>query len=476
MKKNCDKILNEVFKKIEPSDREKKKILNVVDIVVEKTHSLLNLFGADSLVVAGSVVRDTWLSDKKEFDLFILFPKNLSRDKLEERGLKLGKRIIKELGGEYTVEYAEHPYVAGEVKGIHVDIVPCYKIENTKELKSSVDRTPFHVEFLKKYYPSKLSKEVRLLKKFMKAINVYGADAKTQGFSGYSTELLIIKYGGFLKTLEAAVNWKLGEVIDIRRFYKKEEYHNLRKKFKHHAMILIDPTDKNRNVLAALSIYNFFKFKKYSKKFLENPSKSFFFPKKEKPLTVNEFNKIIKERRTKLLLIKFKAPKVVPDILWPQLRKFAERLKNILEERKYEFKVFGKDVYTDEKKVAMVLLELEVYSLPKIQKRIGPIAFDFRGSRNFIEKYKDVLAGPYIEGINWIVEIKRKFLTAKEKIIDSLSDKKDILLKKGIPSYIASEISKRFYVFEEKEIKRLIKRDAGFAVFLKRYFKKERLV
>jgi tRNA nucleotidyltransferase (CCA-adding enzyme) len=184
------------------------------------------------------------------------------------------------------------------------------------------------------------------------------------------------------------------------------------------------------------------------------------------------------KRRTELVLIKFMPPEVVPDILWPQLRRFAERLQSILEETKYEFRVLGKDVYTNEKDLAIVLLEMEVSKLPSVQKRFGPKIFDLDDSQRFLEKYKDkALAGPFIENNFWVVEIKRKFLTAREKLNDTLKEREDILKAKGIPSYIAEQLVKGFEIFSEtSKIMEIMEKDKNFGIFLRKYFEKESLV
>ncbi|MEM5836232.1 MAG: CCA tRNA nucleotidyltransferase [Candidatus Aenigmatarchaeota archaeon] len=470
------RILKNVLKKIRPSEEEKRKLNSVLKKCLRIAKKEAKKFKAKPLV-AGSVTRDTWLPGKKEFDIFILFPPEISVEQLEKRGLELGKRIIKSLNGNFRIEYAQHPYVSGNVEGIEVDIVPCFDVKTTENLKSAVDRTPFHVKYLKKNLPLKLSDQVRLLKQFLTANKLYGADAKTEGFSGYVCELLVIKYKSFVNVLEQALKWNPGEIIDLEKFYKKEDYFKLKKMFPKQVLILIDPTDKNRNTAAALSPENFFKFKKLAKEFLENPREEMFFESEIKVISEKELREKILERKTELILIKFSPPNVVPDILWPQLRKFAERLESILEETKYEFKVLRKDCYTNEKDLAVVLLEMEVSNLPAVQKKIGPEVFNLDDSNKFLEKYKDLaINGPFIEGRNWVVEIKRKFMTAKEKLFDSLSVDVSILKAKGIPGNIAEQISKGFEIISDIErIIEIVNKDKGFGVFLRKYFEKENL-
>ncbi|MFH8080446.1 MAG: CCA tRNA nucleotidyltransferase [Candidatus Aenigmatarchaeota archaeon] len=467
-----DKILKEVLKKITPKSKEEKKIKSLSKKILETANHLSFFYGAKA-ILAGSLTRNTWLPNKNEIDVFILFPKNLSIKHLEENGLEVGKKIVEELGGKWTIEYAQHPYIRGTINGINIDIVPCYKLEKGEKIISAVDRTQFHVEYLENKISKKLSSEVRLLKQFLKANGLYGADAKTNGFSGYLCELLIIHYKNFLNFLEAAKNWRVKEIIDIENQWKKEEYNHLKKKFKDEVLIVIDPVDKERNVASAVSAYNFFKLKKLAREFLENPSESFFFEKEIKPLSKKEFDEVLKERGTEIIGIFFEPPKIVPDILWPQLRKATKRLESIIEE--YEFSVLKSDCWTDEKKIAVILLEMQVSNLPRIDKIIGPWVFDEKNAKNFAEKHKaDAIAGPYIEDNCWVVEVKRKWTSAKLKLIDSISKDKEILKAKGIPNFIAEQLSKDFNVVSNDEIKNYFK-NKEFAIFMRKYFEKENL-
>jgi len=394
---------------------------------------------------------------------------------MEKIGVEIGKSVIKKLGGKYRIEYAEHPYVCGYIKKMHMDIVPCFEIDSTEHLKSAVDRTPFHVRYIEKKLPIELANEVRMLKQFCKAQGIYGADAKTEGFSGYVCELLTIKYGSFLNVMEAIAGWRAGFVIDIEEIYKKEEYEGVRKRFKGQPLIVIDPTDANRNTAAAVSPRSFQILRSAAKRFLDSPSEKMFFPTKKKPLKLSELKKMQKTRETELIVIKFRPSAVVPDILWPQLRRFAQRLESILKEN--EFIVLRKDVYTNEKDLASVLLEMETNLLPPVRKHIGPSIFDESGSKNFIKKYKSLtINGPFVEGEFWVIELKRKFRTAQDKLKDSLNDSLEILKAKGIPSHIAKQISKKYTIVTDiKKIAGLTKKDKQFGVFLREYFEKEGL-
>jgi len=476
MAKNYQKVLKEVLSEVTPGKEETKKLHEVAKKVLAATKKEAKKFHADA-ILAGSITRDTWLSGKKEFDLFVLFPPKTKQKDLEKKGLELGKKVFAKLSGKWRIDYAQHPYLSGDIDGIEVDIVPSYNVKSSDHLQSAVDRTPFHVRYIQRKLKKNMSPQVRLLKQLLTSQNLYGADAKTLGYSGYVCELLIIKYKNFLNALKAAAKWKPIEIIDIERFYDKKEYRQLIKEYQK-ILIVIDPTDKKRNTTAAVSSANFFKFRKLAQDFLKNPLKEYFFARHEMPITENEFilNQI--QRRTELIFVKFKPPNTVPDILWPQLRRFSDRLQSILEETRYEFKVLRKDIFTDEKDLAVVLLEMEVSKLPIVQKRTGPRVTDLDDSKRFLEKYsKNTLNGPYIENDFWTVEIKRKFITAREKIQDTLSKDLKTLDSKGIPNFIAKEISNSFEVFSESDkALSLIKENKNFGIFLKKFFEKSSLI
>jgi tRNA nucleotidyltransferase (CCA-adding enzyme) len=471
------KVLKEVLKKIKPSAEEKRRLNSIARRCVSLAKKEARKFRAKPMM-AGSITRDTWLPGKTEFDVFILFPPTMTIKQLEKRGLGVGKKIIEKLGGSYKIEYAQHPYISGKVDNARIDIVPCFDVKTTEKLKSAVDRTPFHVKYLQKKLPLSLSNEVRLLKQFLTANKIYGADTKTEGFSGYVCELLVIKYRNFLNVLRQVEKWRPGEIIDLENFYKKEEHQKLRKSFEKQILVLVDPTDKTRNTAAALSTENFLKFKKLAGEFLSNPSEKIFFESQPELMTENDLISNLLQRKTELVMIKFTPPNIVPDILWPQLRRFSERLQSILEEVRYEFRVLRRDCYSNEKELAVALLEMETSNLPAVQKKVGPEVFDFDDSKRFLEKYKgNALNGPFVEGNNWVVEVQRKFTTAREKIFDSLSVDVSVLKAKGIPNHIADQLVKGFEIISETDrIMEIVKKDRDFGVFLKKYFTKESLV
>ena len=73
-----DSTLSKVLKKITPSDREKKETLEMTKKVGAAVESVIKPLGL-GYTLAGSFLRDTWMMDKKEFDVFIMFPEATPR-------------------------------------------------------------------------------------------------------------------------------------------------------------------------------------------------------------------------------------------------------------------------------------------------------------------------------------------------------------------------------------------------------------
>lgn len=462
-----DEVLKSVLKEITPTEKQQREIERIKKKVISATERTTKNTELDH-TLAGSYIRDTYMLDKREFDVFILFPKDTKRETLEKKGLEVGKKIVRKLKGEYKIAYAEHPYVRARVNGYDLDIVPCYQLEKATQIKSAVDRTPFHNEWLGDNLPDNLTGQVRLLKQFLKANGLYGSNTKMLGFSGYLCELLVIKYGSFQKLIKKASQWKAGRVfIDLENHYKdRKGKQKIKKKFQGEPLIVIDPVDPNRNVASVLSPANFIRFRQKCEGFTKNPSKKFFHRTRKTGL--KRLRKKLKKRKTRLLSVVFPAPDVVEDVLYPQLRKTAGRLADILEEN--EFQVLNQGVYSDED--CFLILELEVWNLPQIRKMLGPTIFSQKHSEQFINKYKNS-GRIWVEDDKYVAEIQREFTRAEEKLRDSLSTSSKKLKAKGIASHLADSISKEFHILSRKQLLKRAEKDEELADYLNRFFRKE---
>ncbi|MEM7827072.1 MAG: CCA tRNA nucleotidyltransferase [Candidatus Aenigmatarchaeota archaeon] len=455
-----DTIRNRVLQKIKPSKAEENEIKEFIINLIRVAKTITDT----EPVIVGSIGRGTWLSGDHDIDLFLMFPKSVSRDMLEKRGIKYAKKIVKVFEGRYVIKYAEHPYLHAKINGKTVDIVPCYRIKKGEKILSAVDRSPLHIEYIISRLDPSLKDDARLLKQFCKGIGIYGSDAKRSGLSGYACELLIIHHGTFESVLKSVSKYKPGHIIDIEGLWPKDPK-AIRKRFENAPLILIDPVDKNRNVTAALSHENFVKFVNKAEEYLNSPDIRFFFPIK-KELSLKEIKKL-QDRKTKFLGILFDKPDIIDDILYPQLRKALERLDKLLNYN--EFKTLRKYEFVLKNKVILIF-EVEEWTPPAIEKKIGPSIFATKNSKDFLKKYENALYGPYIEKGLWVVEKKRVFTRADMLLKTFLNRDYDKLLEDGIPNYIAKNISKS-KILEHEKLWGLIKKKKALSVFLReKYF------
>ncbi|HTX61814.1 MAG TPA: CCA tRNA nucleotidyltransferase, partial [Methanobacterium sp.] len=303
-----------VLRKIRPDEEEKKHINSLatllIQIVNEKAEA--NDINAQAVLV-GSVAKGTWISGKADIDIFIRFPLDTPLEILKNNGLKLGLECIKEMNGTHEYRYASHPYITGSIDDLDIDFVPCYDIRESKKIKSAVDRTIPHTEYIKEHLMAEESDEVLLLKCFMKTVNTYGSEFKVGGFAGYLCELLILHYQTFINVLEnASDKWKPGYKIDLARYGTADQFNE--------PLIVVDPVDANRNVAAALSLQKMSEFTAASGNFLKNQSPHYFEPIPVRP-DHDKIKESFKSRGTKTIILTFKAPDIPADALYPQINK-----------------------------------------------------------------------------------------------------------------------------------------------------------
>ena len=382
----------EVLGRIRPKEDEK----NHTWVVATGILSAIEKDGRAKGMVVGSVARDTWLSGDRDLDIFLLFPPDLSRGDLEEKGLDLARKIARRFTGIFHEKYAEHPYVNATIDGLDVDLVPCYEVASAAAIQSAVDRTPFHTRYISdKIGP--LRDDVLLAKQFAKACGVYGSDQMTEGFSGYLCELLVLHYAGFSPLVEAAAGWKPGTCIDLEGHACKAFEEPLR---------VIDPVDPARNVAAALSCTRMFEFVEYCRGYLGNPSKDFFSPPERAGMDREGFARALSRRGTSLFAVTFATPPLIPDIVVPQLRRSLASIRGLLSRN--GFAVLQDDCAMGEDRCILVL-ELLGDRLPTVTRHTGPPLWDRANAAKFAEKYlENPLSGPFIRDGRYKVDLERK--------------------------------------------------------------------
>ncbi|MDY6965562.1 MAG: CCA tRNA nucleotidyltransferase [Halobacteriota archaeon] len=438
-------VTSEVLKNVKPSEEEKVELKALAKDVIESVDKAASDLNVDAFgMLVGSTARDTWISGEKDIDVFIMLPTAMSREELESAGLTIAKNCAP----EYEERYAEHPYIRAKFGGYDVDIVPCFRVEDPSEIRSAVDRTPFHNEYIKREIRG-LEDEVLLLKQFMRGVGVYGAELKIHGFSGYLCELLILKYRSFSDVVKSSSDWKFGETIDIKGTgtYEGDD-----------PLIVIDPVDPNRNVAAAVSLDSYSRFIDASRSFMCGPDISYFFPPPVSPISKEDLARVIEERGTELIAIVLDVPDMVDDLLFPQLYKAERSVLGLL--KRLDFCVFNSGVWAEGLK-AVILLEMEVSELPKIKKILGPpVTLKDRGE-NFKKKHETYPIS--IENGRYVAEIPRKY----KNVVDLLEGE---LLSCSLGKNISASLESYEILTNEKIL------FEGFDQFLGGYFKKNQLL
>lgn len=439
----------QVLERIKPSPGEKQKLQEVASELLARVGEAARTLGVYGITakLVGSAARNTWISGTHDLDVFMCFPTETSREELEKNGLLIAREVAKD-ASNIEERYAEHPYLNMEYKGFDVDLVPCFAVTSASEIISAVDRTPFHNEFIKRTVSGR-EDDVLIMKQFMKGTGTYGSELRTQGFSGYLTELLVIHYGSFRNVIRNACNWKPGLTIDML------EHGTITHK---DPLIVIDPTDPKRNVAAALSLNQFANFIDACRQYSEKPSEEFFFPVEKEPMHDDEIIGMITSRRSSFIAIIFKAPDLVDDILYPQLDKMEQSIRDLFEE--YEFQVLNSGYWAKEN--AIVIVELVSSRLPLVKKHRGPPVWVYGHAKGFKEKYvgSDELFALYIENGFYIADIKRKFTTAKELLegrIETCS----------LGKHLSKAVSTGFTILEDTDIAKI--NDPAFRKFLRKW-------
>jgi tRNA nucleotidyltransferase (CCA-adding enzyme) len=464
MPKEIEEVSREVLRGITPTEVERARMEKLAKALELRVSDACQKFSVRATVrIEGSMAKDTWIAGDPDIDVFIRLPTSMQRKQLGEIGLNVAKKATE--GQEQIERFAEHPYLETFVDGIRVNIVPCYDAKPGEWL-SATDRTPYHTDYIRKHMNKRLRNEVRLLKKFMKGIGVYGAEIKIGGFSGYLCEILVLHCGGFVKTLKTFAAHVHRRVIDIEGFYEGRQ-RDLDLLFRE-LLVVIDPVDKARNVASAVQPQKLFTFAAACRAFLKAPSREFFDPLKIQPLSVEELRDTIANRGSSLVFLTLDKIQAVPDVLWGQLYRTMKALRKQLELN--DFEVLRDAVWSEDSSIfTMFVLELASRVLPPTKKHMGPPLELANECERFLSKYADdssVVAGPFIENGRWVVEIRRKITDAADLLRAKVKEGgRDI----GVAELIASTLRNDFLLLIGEDVTEHYAYNPAFADFLTRF-------
>jgi tRNA nucleotidyltransferase (CCA-adding enzyme) len=463
MVSNLERVLATVRRKTAPSSQERKEVLSTAQTLVERVEKEAKNAGIDAQVrVEGSVAKDTWLRREPDIDIFMQLPTTTPREMFGTICLRIAKKATR--NSKQVERFAEHPYLEAFANSTRVNIVPCYRAK-PGEWMSATDRTPYHTDYVKPKLDERLKAEIRLLKRFMKGIDVYGAEIKVGGFSGYLSELLTLYHGSFVGVLNSAANWRHQWIIDYENHYRGRESEV--PKIFDEPLVVIDPVDRGRNVASAVRKQRLDEFITACRAFLKEPRLKFFYPKETQPFKREKLLGAIQKRGTALVFVQFGKPKSVPDILWGQLYRTHRSLVKMLHQN--DFNVLRSAVWSDEQTLGVFLFEVGSRFLPAAKVHLGPPIDKKIECESFLRKHAEsaaTVSGPYVKDGRWIVEIKRKHTDVSDLLREKL--KKDGR-QAGVAKLISKAMASPMEIRVNREIMPVYSSNSDFAKFLTDY-------
>ena len=278
MTKKINEVLKEALTEAKPSQKEIGDIESKLkDFLIKFNHKLKSLKIDAEVFVGGSYAKRTLIKrEKYDVDIFVRFDKKYIGKDIS----LLTHKILGEIKSNPVRIHGSRDYFKVNVEPwIFFEIVPVIKVSKPQEAENITDLSYFHVKYLNKKLKKGLSDDIILAKSFCHANRVYGAESHIKGFSGYSLELLIQYYGGFLKFIKEISKSKEDKIfIDAEKHYsnKKQILMDMNSSKLESPIILVDPTFRQRNALATLSYWTFKKFREACREFIEKPDIKFF--------------------------------------------------------------------------------------------------------------------------------------------------------------------------------------------------------
>lgn len=381
--KKTENILKEVLEKSKPSEEDLNYIKKNVSIFSQNIKRNLKKYKINAeIFVGGSFAKGTVIKkDNYDVDIFIRYDKKYKNDEISS----LTKKVLGKSENISVIHGSRDYFRINYGKRFFIELIPVKKINNPKEYENITDLSYLHVKYInKKIKSNKILDEIKIAKAFCYANGCYGAESYIHGFSGYSLELLVYYYKGFMKfikTISKISNEK--HIIDIEKQFKnkKNVLIDLNSSKLNSPIILIDPTYKQRNALAALSQETFEKFQKVCKKFIKRPSIKYFEVKKVDLEKIKENS--LKKRR-EFILLEAKTNKQEGDVAGSKLIKFYNYIGK--EINKF-FNIKNKGFNYNNKKSARYFFVAEK---KKETTYLGPFAEDRKNCINFKRQHMNV--------------------------------------------------------------------------------------
>jgi tRNA nucleotidyltransferase (CCA-adding enzyme) len=321
-----------------PSPREATKIGALSRFLLARARKAARKFPETrGVVLGGSFAKGTWVRNNVDLDIFVKIDPSTPEHDFERIGLDVG--AIATRGHPRGKKFAQHPYTEAVIDGTRDNIVPCYAVRKG-EWMSAADRSPFHVKIVKDL-PESSKTQIRLLKSFMNAVGVYGAEIQRQGFSGYVAEVLVMKFWN----LQGVLRW----------------FGNYRTIGEDKLFSLPDPVDESRDLGIAVSGESLGKMVLAAREFLRSPQLAFF---QVMPGGAHQ------KMRGSVVAVVFSHKRISEDTLWGELRKTTRHVVRHLEVQ--GFRIARSMAASNNLDKSAILMIPEISELPHMEQRVGP--------------------------------------------------------------------------------------------------------
>lgn len=443
--KPIDQVISKALKLCKPQSKDSMKLQKIAQLVTDLIDKSIETIHDDRILglsIGGSYAKGTWLAEDNDIDFFVKIDPNVDKREFEQLGTRIGFSALHKY--RPYLRYSDHPYVEAKIQKIRINIVPCYQV-NKGEWKSAADRSPFHTVFMTENLDENMKDQVRILKKFLKSIGIYGSQLSVGGFSGYVTEILILRCRSFIEAITLMANMNRDKQVITLNEPDPQFLPSFDSR-----IIIIDPIDPRRNLGAAISSESLGKFILAARSLIQNPSIGYF------KSTENKFDiRVFEKVKPNLLIVEFKIRKRSPDVVWGQLKRSLTALSKQLSIS--GFNAFGSTCITDENEYAAFVFLVEFTTLPSFTLNVGPEVLRKRDTEIFIERKLDKLIPFWINGNMRVVTIsERNNLSAKEYLSELLSGN---VSNVGINKDITEDIRMGFDVYggTERKFNRFIK-------------------
>ncbi len=331
-------VVARAARRVTPVPARQQQMQALAQSLLVRTNKAAARYGeARDAVLGGSFAKGTWLDGHVDIDIFVRLDPATPERRFEEVGLAIGAAATR--GFPRGKKFAQHPYTEALVRGVKVNVVPCYDVAQGG-WRSAADRSPFHTALVRALSEPEKT-EVRLLKRFMIGVGVYGAEIETKGFSGYVAEVIVMKAGSF----ERAV-----------RHFAGFRFHSDDRPFS-----LPDPVDETRDLGVAVAGDKLGTMILAARGFLSNPTGAYFremHGRENPPL------------RGRVVALAFEHKRLSEDTLWGELRRATRHLVRHLE--MHGFRIARSLAASDNESESAILLIPEYDTLPELEQRVGP--------------------------------------------------------------------------------------------------------